>query len=99
MIGLLSLDNENEFNWRSLVTFIQLFKYSGSQISTVLSGARIPGEEKIRRITFPIHWVSKVAQNGRFLSKSFVEFEEPTTKFEPLTEFDRARYGIKEEAD
>ncbi len=92
------LENENEFFWRSRIIFVQLYTFSGVETGTVLTGTTRPGDQKLRKVEFPVKWKSKVAKNGRFLSMSFEQFEEPEVIFEPITEAEREQYGIGLEA-
>ena len=95
-LGLQSFfsENENVFYWSSKIIFVQLFKYDGTQSGGLLTGFTQPGDEKLRQVEFPVKWKSKVAKNGRFLSMEFLEFGDPVTIFEAITDAQREHYQI-----
>lgn len=92
-----SLEGQNEYHWTSRVIFIQLFKYEGSRTGGLLGGYTEPGDEKFRKVEFPVNWKSRVARNGSFRSLEFEDFGESETIFEPITDADRGHYGIERE--
>lgn len=92
-----SLENENEFRWRSKIIFVQLYSYEGATLGSLLAAGKVVhGDKKLRKVEFSVIWKSKVSKNGRFIFMEFENFEAPETIFEPITDSDREKYGIAE---
>jgi hypothetical protein len=71
-----------------------MYKYKGLSTGSLLGDYAESGEERLRKVEFPVNWKSQVTLNGRFRSIKFESFGDPQTTFKPITDDERERYGI-----
>ncbi len=86
-----SLEGENLYHWKSVVTFVRAYERSPSTIA----GISIPGDKRLLVFPVEVFWRSKVRNNGRFLECDVVEYKEVKSSFEVPTDDELQRWGVQ----
>lgn len=79
--------------------FVQLFRYTGVPINSLLVDAVEQGQESLRKARFAATWSARVSKDGRFRSMAVKDIEFSGESFTPPTSDDNDRYGLQASTD
>lgn len=87
------LEGDDEFNWISPISFVELFKRSSEARGLLALTPAV--EEKLRILEFNVHWKANVKADGRFHKLKIVKIEFDKQSFEIATSQQLENYRIQ----